>query len=86
LNVDLLRENNNKLLEIISEFNLTNVIKEPTRNGALLEPILISNLDIVIDSEVINVNRDISDHDATLINIKNTLFTEEILYEKSLAI
>jgi hypothetical protein len=28
LNVDLLRENNNKLLEIISEFNITNVIKE----------------------------------------------------------
>jgi hypothetical protein len=40
LNVDLLRVNNNKLLEIISEFNLTNVIKEPTRNGALLDPIL----------------------------------------------
>jgi hypothetical protein len=39
LNVDLLRENNNKLLEIISELNLTNVIKEPTRNGALLDPI-----------------------------------------------
>jgi hypothetical protein len=52
----------------------------------LLDPFLVSNLDIVIDSEVINVNRDISDHDATLINIKNTLFTEEILYEKSLAI
>jgi hypothetical protein len=62
LNVDLLRENNNKLLEIISELNLTNVIKEPTRNGALLDPILVSNLDIVIDSEVISVNRDISDH------------------------
>jgi hypothetical protein len=46
LNVDLLRENNNKLLEIIPEFNLTNVIKEPTRNGALLDPILVSNLDI----------------------------------------
>jgi hypothetical protein len=86
LNVDLLRENNNKLLEIISEFNLTNVIKEPTRNGALLDPILVSNLDIVIDSEVISVNRDISDHDATLIKYKNTLFTEEILYEKSLDI
>ena len=70
LNVDLLRENNNKLLEIISEFNITNVIKEPTRNGALLDPIIVSNLDIVIDSEVISVNRDISDHDATLINIK----------------
>ena len=70
LNVDLLRENNNKLLEIISEFNLTNVIKEPTRNGALLDPILVSNLDIVIDSEVISVNRHVSDHDATLIHIK----------------
>jgi hypothetical protein len=46
LNVDLLRENNNKLLEIISAFNLTNVIKEPTRNGALLDPFLVSNLDI----------------------------------------
>ena len=67
LNVDLLREKNNKLLEIISEFNLTNVIKEPTRNGA---PIIVSNLDIVMDSEVISGNRDISDHDATLINIK----------------
>jgi hypothetical protein len=67
LNVDLLRENNNKLLEIISEFNLTSVIKELTRNGA---PIIVSNLDIVMDSEVISVNRDISVHDATLINIK----------------
>jgi hypothetical protein len=67
LNVDLLREKNNKLLEIISEFNLTNVIKEPTRNGA---PIIVSNLDIVMDSEVFSGNRDISDHDATLINIK----------------
>ena len=47
LNVDLLRENNNKLLEIISAFNLTNVIKEPTRNGALLDPFLVSNLDII---------------------------------------
>jgi hypothetical protein len=40
LNVDLLRENNNKLLEIISEFNLTSVIKELTRNGA---PIIVVN-------------------------------------------
>jgi hypothetical protein len=49
LNVDLLRENNNKLLEIISEFNLTNVIKEHTRNDALLDPILVFNLDIVTE-------------------------------------
>jgi hypothetical protein len=42
----------------------------PTKNGVLLDPIIVSNLDIVIDSEVISVNRDISDHDATLINMK----------------
>jgi hypothetical protein len=53
-------------VEIISEFNLTNVIKEPTRNGALLDPIIVSNLDIVIDSEVIRVSKDISDHDVLL--------------------
>jgi hypothetical protein len=59
-----------KVFPKCSEFNLTKVIKEPTRNGALLDPILVFNLDIVIDSEVISVNRDISDHDATLINLK----------------
>jgi hypothetical protein len=48
LNVDLLRENNNKLLEIISEYNLTNVIKEPTRNGALLDQLIC-----VIDYEYV---------------------------------
>ena len=74
LNIDSLRKYNNKLSAIISEFNLTNVIKEPTRNGFLLDPILVSNLDIVIDSEVIRVNRYITDHDATLINIKYLVY------------
>jgi hypothetical protein len=34
---------------------------------------IMFDVDIVIDSEVISVNRDISDHDATLINIKKYL-------------
>jgi hypothetical protein len=72
--IDSLRETSSKLSEIISEFNLTNVIKESTRNGSLLDPILVSNLDIVIDSEVVSVNRDITDRDATLININYLVY------------
>jgi hypothetical protein len=51
-------------------YDLTNVINEPTRMGALLDPIIVSNIDIVVDSEVIGVDRSISDHNATMINIK----------------
>ncbi|CAC5424809.1 unnamed protein product [Mytilus coruscus] len=53
LNVDLLTECNHRLNEIIQLYNMTNVIKEPTRFGALLDPILISNVNISIDAEVI---------------------------------
>ena len=74
LNIDSLRETNSNLSEIISEFNLTNVNKEPTRNGFIPDSILVSNLDIVMDSEVISVKRDITDHDATLINIKYLVY------------
>ena len=49
-------------------YDLTNVINEPTRMGALLDPVIVS--DIVVDSEVIGVDRSISDHNATMINIK----------------
>jgi hypothetical protein len=51
-------------------YDLTNVINEPTRMGALLDPVIVSNIDIVVDSEVIGVDRSIRDHNATLINIK----------------
>ena len=38
--------------------------------GALLDSVIVSNIDIVVDSEVIGVDRSISDHNATMINIK----------------
>jgi len=38
--------------------------------GSLLDPIFVSNCNLLIDSEVIQVERNISDHDATLINLK----------------
>ena len=84
LNVDLLKEKRSKLNEIISLFSLTNVISEPTRMGALLDPILISNTNIHIDSLVIDINRDISDHNTTLINIKIPCFIKKIIYEKGM--
>jgi hypothetical protein len=37
--------------------------------GALLDPVIDSNIDIVVDSEVIGVDRSISDHNATMIKI-----------------
>ncbi|CAC5398475.1 unnamed protein product [Mytilus coruscus] len=70
LNVGLLTECNHRLNEIIQLYNMTNVIKEPTRFGALLDPILISNVNISIAAEVIQVDRAISDHDATLVHLK----------------
>jgi hypothetical protein len=33
--------------------------------GALLDPVIVSNIDIVVDSEVIGFDRSISDHKAT---------------------
>ena len=35
-----------------------------------MDPVIVSNIDIVVDSEVIGVDRSISDHNATMINIK----------------
>ena len=70
LNVDIFVENKHRLNEIIRLYDMSNVIKEPTRMGALLYPVLISNNNIFIDAEVIEVVRAVSDHDATLIHLK----------------
>jgi hypothetical protein len=43
LNVNLLIENDHRLNQIINIFNLINCIREPTRLGALLDPILFSD-------------------------------------------
>ena len=48
LNVDLLTQTNHKLNEILTLYDLINVINEPTRMGALLDPVIVSNIDIVV--------------------------------------
>jgi hypothetical protein len=50
-------------------YDLTNVINESTRMGALMDPVIVSNIDIVVDSEVIGVDRSISDHNAGYFSI-----------------
>jgi hypothetical protein len=57
------------LVLCIEFLDLTNVINEPTRMGAILDPVIVSNIDIVVDSEVIGFDRSISDHNAVRINI-----------------
>ena len=52
--------------QIINIFNLTNCIREPTRLGALLDPILFSDELETTFSDVIQVDRIKSDHDATI--------------------
>ena len=66
LNVNLLIENDHRLNQIINIFNLTNCIREPTRLGALLDPTLFSDELETTFSDVIQVDRIKSDHDATI--------------------
>jgi hypothetical protein len=49
LNVYLLRERNHRLNEIASFYELRNTIHEPTHMGSLLNPIFVSNCNLLID-------------------------------------
>jgi hypothetical protein len=70
LNVDLLIETNHRLNEIMYNFNLTNCINKPTRFGALLDPIIYSDECEISFSDVIQIDRNISDHDATSASLR----------------
>ena len=51
-------------------FNLRNCINEPTRFGALLDPIIYSDECEISFSDVIQIDRNISDHDATSASLR----------------
>jgi hypothetical protein len=63
MNSDLFTSHNNKFIDTMNLFNLTNVIEKPTRitehSSTLLDPIIIS--DSVHYSDVLKVPSDISD-------------------------
>ena len=73
-NIDFLQLPNSQLRDCLSLFNITNVIDEPTRitpNAAtLIDPVLVSDSCIVLDSGILNVDEIISDHKATYVSIR----------------
>ena len=78
LNVDILTEKKHRLLDIMNLVDLNNCINSPTRYGptrqSLLDLILVKECSIV-NSEVVDIDRLISDHNGVLVNINiNTNF------------
>ena len=68
-NEDLLNSNNQNLKNVLLINSLNNVITEPTRDRALLNPVLTSFDQTVLDSGILQVPPEISDHCANFITI-----------------
>lgn len=60
-----------QLRDCLSLFNLANVIKEPTRitlnSSTLIDPVLVSDTCVILDSGTIQMDNEISDHKATYV-------------------
>ena len=68
-NEDLLLSNNYNLKNVLLVNSLRNVISEPTRGRALLDPIIVDFDQTVLDCGVLSVPSEISDHKATFIDV-----------------
>jgi hypothetical protein len=78
LNVDFLNiPNSHTISEIMSNFSLTNTIKEATRttqfSSTLLDPILVSTDLTVFDSGTIDFENNVSDHRGTFVYLKSKI-------------
>ena len=76
LNSNLFNVSNNKLVDLMTTFNFRNVIVKPTRLNNLLDPIIISDINMTpLYSDVFRMPSEISDHDAALLfsNVQNRL-------------
>ena len=69
LNEDMLNTNNHNLKNVLLMNSLNNIITEPTRGRALLDPILTYFDQTVLDSGILQVPSEISDHCATFITL-----------------
>ena len=67
LNEDLLNDNFRNLRDILLTNSLQNLISVPTRDGAILDPIIVPDNLTVFDSGVLSNPNEISDHSATYI-------------------
>ena len=74
LNQNPQKPNENKLTNIMSLNNLTNVIRKPTRitrnSSTLLDPIIVSDQINVIQADTLDVDSSLSDHKATTVLLK----------------
>ena len=74
INIDFLNLMNVQLRDCLSLYSLNNVITEPTRineqSSTLIDPCLVSDACIVLDSGTMAVSDIISDHRATYVSIK----------------
>lgn len=92
LNVDLFTEHNHVLNDLMNIFCLQNVVKEATRfdhrsgRATLLDPILISEDCCATFTEVIDINRQMSDHNATKVYLRIPNFSENFFYTNYLVV
>ena len=80
LNSYLLCKDNNKLIDMLTVFNFSNVIEKPTRfnpngNDTLLDPIIISDTLRCVYSDVYDLPDSISDHKAAVAHIECQIST-----------
>ena len=68
-NDDVLLSNNYNLKNVLLVNSLRNVISEPTKRRALLDPIIVDFDQTVLDYGVLSVSSEISDHKATFIEV-----------------
>lgn len=77
LNIDFINLTNYELHDCLTIYNLSNIIKEPTRilgnSRTLIDPIIVSDGCQILDSGTIDVDHNISDHKATYVSIKTEL-------------
>lgn len=69
LNEDLLLANNYNLKNVMLVNSMQNIINEPTRGRALLDAILVNFDQIVLDCGILTIPSEISDHNATFIEV-----------------
>ena len=85
INMDFLTLTNVQLCDCLSLFNLTNVIKKPTRvtpnSSTLIDTIIVSGRCIILDSGTISVESEISDHKATYVCLQIPICLSQCYYK-----
>ena len=79
---------NIELRDCLNLFNLTDVINEPTRvvenSATLIDPVLVSDACIVLESGTIQVDTPISDHKATYVMSQIVTIVIKVIYSRGL--